>query len=561
MYSVSTPAVLILGAGINGAAIARELTLNGLGVVVVDRGDISSGATAYSSRLIHGGLRYLEYAEFGLVRESLAERTRLLELAPHFVKPLRLFIPVTSRWGGMLSAPRRFFGLRAPPGDIPKPRGLWLVRMGLGLYDLLASGSSLPARGVHRVGSGDTPPFNANKHPWACSYWDAQITYPERFTLAMLEDARRLAERHGVEFRVLTYHEAELIGRVAKIRPAAKLPGQVHQGEVAHEFQPAAVINATGAWVDGTLRSLHIASPRLMGGTKGSHLVTHHAGLREALAGRGVYAEAADGRPVFLLPFGEATLIGTTDLPFEQSAETAVASEAEVEYLLQAASDVFPQLGLSRDDVSLHYSGVRPLPYVGATTPAAITRRHFLKEHPEAAVPLFSVIGGKLTTCRSLAEQAAETLLPRLNIERRADSRQRPLPGEASPAENARGAAIAGYTAEQMEAVQRLCGGLSETVLELTGPSQAGDRESLSGTNLPLRFVRYSLRHEWPSRLADLVERRFLLHFHEPLTEACLRRLAEAMVEEQLLAPEHLEAEVAECRRRLVERYAKKIVA
>jgi glycerol-3-phosphate dehydrogenase len=342
---------------------------------------------------------------------------------------------------------------------------------------------------------------------------------------------------------------------VATIRPVGD------SSEAAYELQPSAVVNATGAWVDNTLSRLHIASPRLMGGTKGSHLVTHHAGLREALAGRGVYSEAADGRPIFLLPFGEATLVGTTDLPFAQPPETAVASETEVEYLLQAAGAVFPQLGLARDDVSLHYSGVRPLPYVDATTPAAITRRHFLKEHPDAAVPLFSVIGGKLTTCRSLAEQAAETLLPRLGIERKADSRERPLPGEAAPTEDAaRAASTLGYSAQQIAAVQRLCGGFTEAALESAAPPRADDHESLPGTNLPLRFVRYSLRHEWPRRLADLVERRLLLHFHEPLTPACLRRLAETMVEEQLLAPEKIEAEISDCRGRLAEHYAKKIV-
>jgi glycerol-3-phosphate dehydrogenase len=404
------------------------------------------------------------------------------------------------------------------------------------------------------VGS-DTPPFDRAKFPWACSYWDAQIAYPERFTLALLEDARRLSQQHGAQFRVLTYHEAQLSGRVATIRPLGDLPKNEHRDESASEFQPAAVINATGAWVDHTLRCLNVHSPRLMGGTKGSHIVTHHAGLREALAGCGVYAEASDGRPVFLLPFGDATLIGTTDLPYEQPPETAVADEGEVDYLLNAAGAVFPQLGLSRDDVSLHYSGVRPLPYIDATTPAAITRRHFLKEQ-EGAVPFFSVIGGKLTTCRSLAEQAAATLLPRLGQKTIAGSRERPL-AENDGSQGSENLGALGYSPQQIEAVQRLCGGLTAIALTGDATSQPDDRENLPGTNLPLRFVRHSLVHEWPRRLADVVERRLLLHFHEPLTVDCLRRLAELMIEANLLPAKKLEPEIAACRRRLAEHYGK----
>jgi glycerol-3-phosphate dehydrogenase len=240
-----------------------------------------------------------------------------------------------------------------------------------------------------------------------------------------------------------------------------------------------------------------------------------------------------------------------------------VASEAEVEYLLKAAGAVFPQLQLSRDDVSLHYSGVRPLPYVDASTPAAITRRHFLKEHEGAEVSLYSVIGGKLTTCRSLAEQAAQTLLPRLGIRASTTSRDRPLPGgelsgKHAEAETKKRVALdLDYSPEQIDAVWRLCGGVIKTALASDDSSRPDDRENLPGTNLPLRFVRYCLAHEWPRRLSDLVERRLLLHFHEQLGEPCLRRLAELMIEAKLLTPEQLDSEIAACRRRLTEHYGK----
>src|SRR5688572_3873967 len=185
--------VLILGAGINGAALARELVLNGLSVCVVDKADIASGATARSSRLIHGGLRYLEHGEFDLVRESLGERTRLLRLAPQFVQPLRLLIPVRTRFTGVPTAAGRFFGWQ--PGRLsrqPTTRGLWLVRMGLRLYDAYAKDAVLPRHRAHRTGQPGTVPVNREKYRWQCSYYDAQIPFPERFVLAMLQDARQL---------------------------------------------------------------------------------------------------------------------------------------------------------------------------------------------------------------------------------------------------------------------------------------------------------------------------------------------------------------------------------
>ena len=181
-------------------------------------------------------------------------------------------------------------------------------------------------------------------------------------------------------------------------------------------------MNATGAWVDHTLGSLGVESKRLMGGTKGSHFVTSHARLQKLLAGRAIYTEAGDGRPIFILPFVNGTLIGTTDEPFEGDPAKAVATPRELEYLVTAVNDVFPDLRLTTGDIDMHYAGVRPLPYSDATTPAAISRRHWMEPNPTSDVPLFSIIGGKLTTCRSLAEEAAGTILTRLGLEPRANS-------------------------------------------------------------------------------------------------------------------------------------------
>ncbi len=415
--------VLILGAGINGAALARELVLGGVSVVLVDTGDLAGGSTSYSSRLIHGGLRYLEYGEFDLVRESLAERTRLLRHAPHLVRPLKLFIPVSNRLGGLRKSVGRFFGWNTRGAIRPgPPRGLWLVRAGLALYDRYAHDPMLPRHSTTSVDEERDVRVARDRYRWLCSYYDAQVMFPERFVVDLLDDARHAARETGATFRLYTYHDATLNERTATVRA----PG--NDAPVA-TFEPAAVVNATGAWVDRTLRKLNVNWRILMGGTKGSHLVTANPRLRAALGGHGLYAEAEDGRPVFILPFGDSSLIGTTDVPFEGDPAEALTSPQELEYLIQTVNTIVPDVDLTPDDVDWHYCGVRPLPRTGRSMPAAITRRHWLEEHTDSSMPLYSVIGGKLTTCRSLAEQAAGTIRARLGLPPMVVSRDRPLPG------------------------------------------------------------------------------------------------------------------------------------
>ncbi len=218
--------VLVLGAGVNGICVARELVLNGVPVWMVDTNDIAFGATAKSSRLIHGGLRYLEYGDFRLVAESLHERDRLLRLAPQFVSPLRLHIPVRRRLGGFIAAGLRFLGLsRTRLGKwigSGGGRGLWTVRFGLWLYDLLARSKRVPRHAVHRTGAGG-PSFPVEEYPWSCAYFDAQMERPERFCVALLRDMEEVAKAQGTEFRLLTYHRAVLQGSEIQIRPVSSL--------------------------------------------------------------------------------------------------------------------------------------------------------------------------------------------------------------------------------------------------------------------------------------------------------------------------------------------------
>ncbi|TML14488.1 MAG: glycerol-3-phosphate dehydrogenase/oxidase [Actinobacteria bacterium] len=497
--------VLILGAGINGAALARELALNGLGVVLVDTRDIASGATANSSRLIHGGLRYLEHGDFPLVRESLAERTRLLRLAPHFVRPLRLFIPVRNRFGGVVTAARRFIGLHdRSHSDRVLHRGLWTLRLGLWMYDRYARESTLPGHASHRSTDAGIVPVDRSKYPWVCSFSDAQILFPERFTLALLRDAEEIAAGTGAEFRVLTYHEAMLVGRTVNIT-------RVATSETVLEFQPSVIVNATGAWVDQTLEALQVESKRQMGGTKGSHFITNHRRLCDLLDGRAVYTEAGDGRPIFILPFvNQMTLIGTTDELFEGDPADATATPEELEYLVAAVNEVFPGLALTVDDVRLHYAGVRPLPFSNTADTGAISRRHSIEPNTHCEVPLYSLIGGKLTTCRSLAEEAADIILRRLRIERAANSRERPIE-EREPAL------------------------VATSVAWSNSQSNTASSQTLAGTGISFDAIKRVIEHEWVTSLADLAERRLMLIYHPALRREALEQLADLLIDAGLL--------------------------
>ncbi len=501
----SPPRVLVVGAGINGAAVARELTLNGVSAVVVDANDIAFGATSRSSRLIHGGLRYLERGDVALVRESLRERTILLKTAPQFVRPLRLRIPVRRRFGGLAWSVLTFLGwdrswlgrfwLRCCPNA--RERGLYVIQLGLWMYDRLASNAS-----VGWVEARDPPSLRevtggsrASTHPtfrWQCEYFDAQILSPERFTIALLNDARQLAREQSLAFDVHTHtlaefhgHEVRLIDRLGRNAPIT--------------LQPDVIINATGAWGDATLADWRIGSPRLFGGTKGSHFVTANRELRVALGDGGVYAEASDGRMVFVLPFGEEqTLVGTTDEPFDARPETAVAESSELDYLIDLVNEVVPSARLTRKDVVMSYSGVRPLPFGRADSPSSIPRGHWIEENTRGSIPILTLIGGKLTTCRALGEEVADRVLSRLRLPRVASSRARPIAESRSP----------------MAAIS------TSIIAEI-------------------------LKYEWVRTLSDLVERRLQLIFDRTLDRHQLRELATLMADSGLIRLDQVDAEIA----------------
>ena len=565
--------IVVLGAGINGAAIARELLLSGVGVIVVDGDDIAAGATAWSTRLIHGGLRYLEYGEIGLVRESLTERNRLVRLAAHLVRPLPFYLPVAGRWGGLWAAAARLVGCEslARAWRAGKGRGSWTVGIGLSLYDLLAAGFGWPRHRMVRAGGAGMPQVDATAFPRAGLYCDAQLLFPERFAVELLVDARDIAAAAGTRFEVCTQRHAELgCDGVLRVGPSPV-------GGGPFEVRPDAIVNATGAWVDRTLAAVFpggagAAGRRLIGGTKGSHLVVRCPPLRAALADYGIYAEAADGRPVFVLPFGpELVLVGTTDIPYVGDPAEARADEAEIGYLLAAVTRLFPTVAVGRDHVQQHYCGVRPLPFVSdnARSPAGVTRRHLVVRQEGASMPVWSIVGGKLTTCRSLAETTAAMVLGTLGLPVLGTSRERPLPGHCDEASRAAAMLECRGLAEQAGLPRAHAAAVAENTVALFGAraalvwrgadGPAADGRLIRGVGLPLAAVRFCVDEEWATTLDDLIERRLMLSFHERLSREAIADVAAALADAGALATDRVAAAVDGCVARLEERYGRRV--
>jgi glycerol-3-phosphate dehydrogenase len=381
--------LIIIGAGINGAGIARDASLRGLRVLVLDKGDVGSGTTSWSTRLIHGGLRYLEHHEIGLVRESLRERERLLRIAPHLVRPLPLLLPIYR-------------------GD---QRGRLLIRAGMLAYDVMSLDKSLPGhRMLDRTASlGRAPGLAESGLLGAALFHDAQVEYPERLALENVLDARA----HGAEIR--TYHQVDQVlcadGRVLGVTGTDLLTGGPFR------YAAPVVINVAGPWVDEVLARSNLEQrSRLIGGSKGSHIIVDPfpGAPRDAL-----YAEARqDGRPFFIIPWNDLYLVGTTDTRYDGDLDNVMAEEWEIDLLISETNRIIPTANLTRESVHYTYAGVRPLPHAPGVSEGTITRRHIMQDHElEAsggARGLISIVGGKLTTYRELAQQCVDLVLGKL---------------------------------------------------------------------------------------------------------------------------------------------------
>ncbi|MBC8136098.1 MAG: glycerol-3-phosphate dehydrogenase/oxidase [Fibrella sp.] len=379
--------LLVIGGGINGLGIAADAAARGLSVCIVEKGDWGGGTTSASSRLIHGGLRYLQYGEIDLVRESLRERGIIVRQRPHLVHPLSLLIPSYK--------------------DAPMPK--WMVGVGLGMYHVLARDPIFPAPApLSLLATREREPaLNPDRLTGGFIYPDAQMEFPERFCVELVQ------ETVAAGGTVRSHTRVELLARTTDGFLGANLFDEL-TGEQSTVKAPV-VINAAGPWVDVVNRLL--LSPfkpeRMIGGTWGTHLVLP---MRPGAPQGPIYATAKkDGRPFFLLPWDDRLLVGTTDVKFTgDNPDTLEVEPWEVDYLLAETNHLFPEAAYTPGDVETTTVGVRPLP-ASDKSAGAITRRHILIDHEKHGIKgLASIVGGKLTTYRSLAEEATDWVLKRL---------------------------------------------------------------------------------------------------------------------------------------------------
>jgi glycerol-3-phosphate dehydrogenase len=412
----SNLSVLIVGGGINGIGLLRELALQGIDTLLVDKSDFCSETSAAMTRVIHGGLRYLENGELRLVRESLRERNQLLSSAPHYIKPLATTIPIFSWTSGIIPTIRNLTGWPVKPGN----RGALLIKAGLTLYDLLAGRKSPLPRHRFRFRQAVFALRPALNPGVICTatYFDARITYPERLCLEMVQDA----EASFPMAHALNYVRIQsATGKTVVLRDEIS-------GETC-EVRPQIVVNATGAWIDFTNRSIGRESS-FIGGTKGSHIVLDHPELVKATGDEMIYFVNRDGRVCIFYVVGGKIIAGATDIPTEDP--EAICDESEVDYILEAMRQVFPSIRMDRSHVVFRFCGVRPLPRSDALTTGQVSRDHsFPVLAPGSGIdfPIYSLVGGKWTTFRALAEQVADEILQVLGRQRICDTANIPIGG------------------------------------------------------------------------------------------------------------------------------------
>lgn len=509
--------VLVIGAGINGISTFRDLAMQGIDVILVERHDFASGATAASSHMIHGGIRYLENGEFRLVKESVTERNGLLKIAPHYVKPLETTIPIYSTFSGILAAPLRF--LTHKQGK-PQERGAFLIKIGLTLYDTFSrDGGTVPRHRFHgRKKSLAALPKLDPQVKYTATYYDASVHDPERLALDVLRDGE--AAHSGAY--ALNYVEAVGMDADGVL---------LRDTETGTQFRIAAdvVVNASGPWTDLTNESLGTATA-FMGGTKGSHIVLDHPELLEATAGREIFFEHSDGRIVLIYPLKGRVLVGTTDLEADPR-EPARCTETEIDYFFDLIAHVFPTIPVDRAQIVYRYSGIRPLPHHDDTAPGFVSRDYRIerRESPGSA-PVLSLVGGKWTTFRALGESLTDRVLTELGRARIVSTHGvRIGGGNAYPKTPRRRIEWLRENVGDTERGRVLFTRYGTRAAEVATFASAQHDEPLLGDALSTGELAWMVTNEKVRHVADVVLRRTSLAFTGDATAAAIRVIAEAL--------------------------------
>lgn len=475
--------LLIVGGGVNGAGIARDAVGRGASVLLVEQDDLANYTSSASTKLIHGGLRYLEYYEFRLVREALTERERLLKIAPHIIWPMRFVLPHSRL-----------------------VRPAWMLRAGLFLYDHLASNMTLPkSRSVDlRTHSSGQPLKPEYKKGFV--YSDGWVQDSRLVVLNALDAAER-----GAEIRTRT--------RLIKGSRVNGLWEAVLEDRVTGKtstVRARALVNAAGPWVANLLSdTLHIPNSKSVRLVKGSHIIVP----RQFEGPQAYIFQNPDKRIVFAIPYEQDfTLIGTTDIPWTDAPGAVSITPEEITYLCESVNRYF-QIGVRESDVVLSYAGLRPLYDDASANASAVTRDYVLDLDTTDGAPLLSIFGGKITTYRKLAEHALEKLAPVLPVVSGASwTASEALPGGDLGEGGFNGALArlrraASWLPEQL--AWRLMRNYGSRAYEIIGESTSmQDMGDILGGDLTTREVDYLIEKEWARAPEDVLWRRSKLSLH-----------------------------------------------
>lgn len=521
--------LVVIGAGINGAAIAREAALQGSRILLIDKGDFGGGTSSWSSRLMHGGLRYLEFMEFALVHESLRDREALFGIASHLVKPLPFVVPL--------------YGHNHKPG--------WMMRVGMAMYDGLSWKKSVPrhrrlnkkAMAVELRGL-DTASLEGGLH-----YYDGQVEFAERLVVENVLDAARrgaIVRNHTRAAGLITEGS-----KVTGVDLVDELTG--HTASV----RCSVVVNAAGPWVDDVLVGSAPSVNRLIGGTKGTHAVV---GPFPGAPTCAVYYEArSDNRAILVIPWRGHYLIGTTDDRFDGDLDTVAATQNEIDYILSETNELIPGAGLTRESVVMTYAGVRPLPYQADGDTRAISRSHDIVAH-EDLQGLISVVGGKLTPHLSLAEETLTMVYGRMKLRKPTFyARSMPLPGAGpDPAHALRSAATdLGLSDVLVDRLVAVYGSRVDELLDLVRcePELAAVVGHGRGSFLAAEVI-LALREEYAVTLADILHRRIMIGIEPGVDEGAAEAVGRVLMQFAGWSPEHVARDIQEN-----EKYVKRLTS
>jgi glycerol-3-phosphate dehydrogenase len=504
--------VIIVGGGINGIGVFHDLAHQGLRVLLVEMNDFCSGCSAAPSRMIHGGLRYLENGEISLVRESLVERDRLLRNAPHLVRPLPTTVPIERLTSGLANAALNFLGFTGRP----RPRGAVPIKLGLMLYDSITRAGRVLPRHKFRGRAATQSAFPALRPSirFSATYYDAWISHPERLGIELIGDAMaRNPQAEALNYARLTQADGGLV--LTDDETGQTLP-----------VTTRLIVNATGAWIDESAATLGAQlNERLVSGTKGSHLILENPALMAALNGQMIYFEHGDGRVCIVFPYLGRVLAGSTDLRVNTAGRTACSPE-ERDYILGALQELFPAIPIAAGQIVYSYAGIRPLPVSDADFTGRISRGHTVRRL-HGVVPQIGMVGGKWTTYRAFAEETVDMVLGDLGLARKTSTRDVPIGG---------GAGFTDGLAADLASSHALIAERAAHLADLYGARAAlvadfcpRDDHPLPGVPMTEGEVVWAVRHEQALHLADVLQRRSPLAIRGLLSLALIDAAARAM--------------------------------